>query len=136
MKTPVRKTPLVLGVSLVVCAVIALLKSNHSSTERNEGVGQTAGGMSVNIASADATPGKSEAEPGSEAPRSTKGAERPSEEVLAKQRRERHRLELVDALDKLKKGGFGERHPNVVKATEELREIEAEQAVAGDRPKK
>lgn len=121
---------------LVVWAVIALLKSSDSAPQRKEGMGGTSSGVAASSAGADALVEKYGDELVGEPPRNAKGAERPSEEVLAKRRLERRRLELVDALEKYKKDGFGERYPNVVKATENLKKIEAEQAVAGDRPEK
>jgi hypothetical protein len=60
--------------------------------------------------------------------------ERPSSSELVKKRRELHRLDLVDKLAQYKADGLGERHPTRIHAEEELKKIEAEQAMDANLP--
>ena len=136
MKIPARKAAVAIGIILLGCAVVAVIESSRSSPIGNEGANLGSGATPDDGTDADDTPGK----PGGDAatstesdpPRRGKTEERPSAAELAKQRLERHRRELVDALEKYKKAGMGERHPNVVKATDDLKKFEAEQAAADD----
>ncbi len=134
MRISARNAAAAVGIVLLGCAVVAVLNSTSPPTGK-EGVNREAGAGPGAVTTATGTPGQSGGEAATsvegEPPRRTKGKERPSETVLAQQRLERRRLELVESLGTYRGAGFGERHPNVVKAREDLQKIEAEQTAAG-----
>jgi hypothetical protein len=133
MKLSMRKAAAIVGIILLVCAVVALIKSTSSSADGNR-IGKEATGRPADVANAEGRPDKSADEavtsPEGELIGRTKVRERPVETALDKKRRERQRL--VEDLARCKAGGLGERHPTVVKITGDIKRVEEELTAAGD----
>ncbi|WP_367873583.1 hypothetical protein [Luteolibacter sp. Populi] len=136
MKIPPRKAAVAIGIGLLGCAVVAVIEFSRSSPIENEGSNLGSGAAPDHGTDADDRPGKSGGDAAtsteSDPPHRGKTEKRPSDAELANQRMERHRKELVDALEKYKEAGMGERHPNVVKATDDLKKFEVKQAAADE----
>ncbi len=133
MKTPFRKAAPILGVLLLACAVLVMIKSTRSSPDGKEEMSREPTARSGNGTNAGETSGQSGGEtapsPEGEPIGRTKTKERPVETDLDKKRKERHRL--VETLKIYQGQGLGERHPSMVKLMDELKKVEAEITAAG-----
>ena len=134
MKSPFRNATVILGILLLGCAVMVLIKTTRSSPNGNEASNHEPAAKPVKATSANGTPANSGEEaatsPEGELTGRTKVRERPVETALDKKRKERNRI--VAELEMYQKSGLAGRHPNVVKATANLQKVDAELAAAGD----
>ncbi len=136
MKRSVRNTLGILGIVILGSSLVAITLMVNSSPVRNERLGIDSGAGLNDYKDINKVPVQSrdecKASIRSDLTWKTKSKERPNAAELAKDRRERHRVETIEKLEKLRAEGIGERHPDVIQAVDAHMKIEADQNAFGE----
>ncbi|MES2924845.1 MAG: hypothetical protein V4819_25040 [Verrucomicrobiota bacterium] len=134
MTKPFRKTLIIMGLATGAVIILPIsMRTHEGQTERKLAATsnlEPPDGVAILLSDDVANPAGSKDE--TSAPR-TKPRIRPSSEELTRRRLERHRIEIVEGLNRMREAGFGDKHPSILAASENLKKIEAEQAEAPNR---
>jgi hypothetical protein len=136
MKIFVRNTLGILVIVILGSSLVAIILIVNSSPIRIERLGIGSGAGLDDYKDINKVPVQSrdecKASIRSDLTWKTKSKERPNSGELAKDRRERHRVETIGKLEKLRAEGIGERHPDVIQVVDDLKKVEADQNAVGE----